>query len=328
MRSVSRIRILFLGTPEFAVHSLEKLIEDPHFEIVAVVTQPDRPAGRNMKLMKSPVKILAESRGLLVFSPETVNTEEFRNEILKLKVESAAVIAFGQILGQKFLDLFPLGCVNVHGSILPRWRGAAPIQRAIMADDEESGVSLQLIVKKLDAGDILAIRKIALKDDINALILHDQLKLLSAQLLQVEYMDYLRGNILGHAQDESLVTIAPKIDKAEARIDWRRSAREIFCQVRGLAMGPAAFTQRDSKNLKIHRAQLHTSPHQAQLGQVAGQILGQMPGEIIDVGQQSFRVACGTGSLEVLELQPESKPRMKTSDYLRGYPLAIGQIFN
>lgn len=321
---MSKIRILFLGTPEFAVRALEKLLPDPHFEIVAVVTQPDRPAGRSMKLMKSPVKILAESHGLLVYSPESVNTEEFRNEILKLKVESAAVIAFGQILGQKFLELFPLGCVNVHGSLLPRWRGAAPIQRAIMADDQESGVCLQLIVKKLDAGDVLGMRRVAITDDMNALDLHDQLKDLSAHLLQVEYMDYLRGNILGHRQDEALVTIAPKIDKREARIDWHRPAREIFCQIRGLAMGPAAFTERDSKNLKIHLAQIHAvTPAPSSSGQIPGQI----PGQIIDVGQQSFRVACGTGSLEVLELQPESKPRMKTSDYLRGYPLKVGQIF-
>jgi methionyl-tRNA formyltransferase len=132
-------------------------------------------------------------------------------------------------------------------------------------------------------------------------------------------MDYLRGNILGHAQDEDLVTIAPKIDKREARIDWQRPAREIFCQIRGLAMGPAAYTERDSKNLKIHVAQIHAS--------ALGQTQGQIPGQIIDVGQQSFRVACGTGSIEVLELQPESKPRMKASDYLRGYPLKFGQIF-
>ena len=318
---MSKIRILFLGTPEFAVSSLEKLIGDPHFEIVAVVTQPDRPAGRNLKLMKSPVKVLAERHGLLVYSPESVNTAEFRAEILRLKAESAAVVAFGQILGQSFLDLFPLGAVNVHASILPRWRGAAPIQRALMQDDRESGVSLQLIVKKLDAGDVLGFRKLAITDEMNALDLHDQLKDLSASLLQVEYMDYLRGNILGQSQDENLVSLAPKIAKSEARIHWQQAAREIFCQIRGLAMGPAAYTQRAAKNLKIHKVKMHSGIIPTQTAAKAYQ-----PGEIIDVGQQSFVVACGSEAIEVLELQPESKAKMLVSDYLRGHPLKVGEI--
>lgn len=314
---MSKVRIVFLGTPEFAVAALEKLVVDEHFEIVAVVTQPDRPAGRNMKLTPSPVKILAELHGLKVFSPESVNTEEFRSELAALKPESAAVVAFGQILGQKFLDLFPLGCVNVHGSILPRWRGAAPIQRAVMLDDQESGVSLQLIVKKLDAGDVLGIRKLAIHDDMNALDLHDQLKVLGSDLLSVEYMDYLRGHIIGHPQDETLVTIAPKIAKTEARIDWTRPAREIFCQIRGLAMGPSAFAVRDSKNLKFHKVQMRVLGH-----------VNKTPGEIIDVGQQSFVVACGSDALEVLELQPESKSKMSAADYLRGYPAKVGDLLS
>ncbi len=312
---MSKVRIVFLGTPEFAVASLEKLMVDEHFEIAAVITQPDRPSGRNMKLTPSPVKVLAEKNGLKVYSPETVNTAEFRAEILSLKAESAAVVAFGQILGQKFLDLFPLGCVNVHGSILPRWRGAAPIQRAIMSDDREGGVSLQIIVKKLDAGDVLGFRKIAITDAMNALDLHDQLKVLGADLLAVEYMDYIRGHIIGHAQDESLVTVAPKISKAEARINWALPAREIFCLIRGLAMGPTPYAMRDSKMLKIHKVQIRALSK-----------LAKAPGEIIDVGQQSFVLACGSDALEVLELQPESKAKMLTADYLRGYPAKVGEF--
>ena len=312
---MSKVRIVFMGTPEFAVCSLEKLIVDEHFEIVGVVTQPDRPAGRNMKLTSSPVKVLAEKSGLKVYSPESVNTEEFRLEIQSLKAESAAVVAFGQILGQKFLDLFPLGCVNIHGSILPKWRGAAPIQRAIMNDDPVSGVSLQLVVKKLDAGDVLGIRKLKLNDEMNAQSLHDQLKVLGADLLNVEYMDYLRGHAIGQPQDEAQVSIAPKISKAEARINWKLSAREIFCQIRGLAMGPQAYAMRDSKSLKIHRVQIQALKN-----------MGKAPGEIVDVGQQSFVVACGSGALEVLELQPESKAKMMTADYLRGYPAKVGEV--
>lgn len=183
---MSKVRILFLGTPEFAAASLRRLINDEHFEIVAVVSQPDRPAGRKMQLKPSPVKELALAHGLKVYSPETVNTQEFRDEIASLGAESAAVVAFGQILGQKFLDLFPQACVNVHASVLPRWRGAAPIQRAVMAGDRESGVALQIVVRKLDAGPVLGIRRLAIPDEMDAQQLHDQLKELGADLLHIE----------------------------------------------------------------------------------------------------------------------------------------------
>jgi methionyl-tRNA formyltransferase len=211
---MSKVRILFLGTPEFAAASLRRLIEDNHFDIAAVVSQPDRPAGRKMQLKASPVKELALSYGLQVLTPETVNTEDFRSQILALGCESAAVVAFGQILGQKFLDLFPRGCVNIHGSLLPLWRGAAPIQRSIMAGDRESGVALQIVVRKLDAGPLLGIRRMAIADEMDANQLHDELKIMGADLLHIEYMDYLRGNLTPIPQDEALVTIAPKIDKA------------------------------------------------------------------------------------------------------------------
>ncbi|RYZ76098.1 MAG: methionyl-tRNA formyltransferase, partial [Proteobacteria bacterium] len=184
-------RVLFLGTPEFAATSLRRMIDDSRFEIAAVISQPDRPAGRKMQLKASPVKELALAHGLPVFTPETVNTEEFRAQLAALNVESAAVVAFGQILGQKFLDLFPKGCVNVHGSLLPEWRGAAPIQRAVMNGDKESGVALQIVVKKLDAGPLLGVRRLKLDDEINALQLHDALKDLGADLLANDYVDYL-----------------------------------------------------------------------------------------------------------------------------------------
>lgn len=317
---MSKVRIVFLGTPEFAAASLKRLIEDDHFDIAAVVSQPDRPAGRKMQLKASPVKELALSRGLTVYTPETVNTDEFRETIRALGAESAAVVAFGQILGQKFLDLFPRGCVNVHGSILPRWRGAAPIQRALMAGDTESGVALQIVVRKLDAGPVLGIRKIALPDEMNAQDLHDQLKVLGADTLHVEYMDYLRGNLTPAPQDEALVTIAPKIDKSEARIDWSRSAREIMNQTRGLAMGPFAFCQVSlasgvTQQLKIHKTRV------AQESGTNG-----APGEIRSLPATGgvLEVACGQGVLQVLEVQPESRSRMPVTEFLKGYPLKVG----
>ena len=314
---MSKVRILFLGTPEFAVASLRRLIEDDHFEIVGVVSQPDRPAGRKMQLKASPVKELALQHGLKVFTPETVNTQEFRDQIASLGAESAAVVAFGQILGQKFLDLFPHGCVNVHGSLLPRWRGAAPIQRSIMEGDTETGVALQIVVKKLDAGPVLGIRRLALTDEMDAMQLHDELKVLGADLLHIEYMDYLRGNLQPVPQDESLVTIAPKIDKAEARIDWKLPARTIFNRIRGLAMGPSAYTVRAGQMLKVHKTRV-----------VSNEARQASAGQIVDVTSQSFQVACGQGILEVLEVQPESRSRQTVSDYLRGYPLKVGESFD
>jgi methionyl-tRNA formyltransferase len=305
---MSRVRVLFLGTPEFAVTSLTRLLDDEHFEVVGVVSQPDRPSGRKMQLKPSPVKELALARGLPVFTPETVNTEEFRAKVLELKPESAAVVAFGQILGQKFLDLFLKGCVNVHGSLLPRWRGAAPIQRAVMAGDTESGVALQIVVRKLDAGPVLGIRRLLLNDSINALELHDALKVLGADLLHVEYMDYLRGNLFPIAQDESLVTIAPKIDKAEARLNWLLSAREIHNRVRGLQMGPYAFSTLDGKDVKIHRTMIVSESGRS----------GE-PGEIISQHASGFHVACGAGVLDVIEVQPDSKSRMTASGFALGY---------
>lgn len=305
---MSRVRILFLGTPEFAVASLKRLIADDHFEIVAVVSQPDRPAGRKMQLQPSPVKVVALEHGLKVFTPETVNTEEFRAQIAELKAESAAVVAFGQILGQKFLDLFPKHCVNVHGSLLPRWRGAAPIQRAVMTGDSASGVSLQIVVRKLDAGPVLGERRVQLDDSINALQLHDQLKELGADLLHVEYMDYLRGHLMPIPQDETQVTIAPKIEKSEAIIDWSLSAREIHNRVRGLQMGPFAYSTLDGKQLKIHKTMIVSESGRS----------GE-PGTIVGSSPSGFHVACGAGVLDVLEVQPESKGRMNASAFALGY---------
>lgn len=316
---MSKFRILFLGTPEFAVKSLDALLADEHFEIAAVVTQPDRPAGRRMQLTASPVKKLALERGLDVRAPETVNDDQFRAEIAAMGVESAVVVAFGQILGQKFLDLFSRGAVNVHGSILPRWRGAAPIQRALMAGDRDSGVSLQTIVRKLDAGPLLGVRRVSLDEAIDARELYDRLAILGADLLKVEYVDYLRGNLTPVTQDESLVTIAAKIEKSEARIDWRSPAQEIANKIRGLALGPFASTTFRGASLKIHRARVHNPSLLTTSRDRAG--------EITVLGAESVIVACSQGALEVLEVQPESRSRISSKDFLHGYNLKNGDRF-
>ena len=312
---MSRVRILFMGTPDFARQALESLLSDEHFEIVGVVTQPDRPAGRKMQLTPSPVKSLALERGLKVFTPEKVNTLEFRTEIAALRAESAVVVAFGQILGDAFLALFPQKAVNVHGSLLPKWRGAAPIQRALMAGDRETGVALQVIVKKLDAGPVLGVRKIALPVEMTAREVYPMLARLGCELLHVEYMDYLRGNLTPHEQDESQVTIAPKIDTQESAIDWSRSALEIQNLVRGLALGPVPHARRESGALFKVCAALAIGAEPA----------AKQVGAIVGADDRGLDVQCGQGVLRITVLQPESRAKMSVADYVRGYPVSIGE---
>ncbi len=313
---MSRVRILFMGTPDFARQALESLLSDEHFEIVGVVTQPDRPAGRKMQLTPSPVKGLALERGLKVFTPEKVNTPEFRAEIEALRPESAVVVAFGQILGDAFLALFPQKAVNVHGSLLPKWRGAAPIQRALMAGDRETGVALQIVVKKLDAGPVLGIRKLALPAEMTAREVYPELARLGCELLHVEYMDYLRGNLTPHEQDESQVTIAPKIDKRESAIDWSRPALEIQNLVRGLALGPVPHARRESgATFKVCGAVAMDS-----------EAAGAKPvGTVLRVDERGLDVQCGHGVLRLTVLQPESRAKMSIADYVRGYPVSMGE---
>ncbi|MBO9665569.1 MAG: methionyl-tRNA formyltransferase [Bdellovibrio sp.] len=309
---MSKVRVCFLGTPEFAVTSLKALLADEHYEIVGVVSQPDRPAGRKLQLTPSPVKSLALEHGLKVITPESLKKEPAAvEEIRSWGAEVGVVVAFGQILTEDFMSSFQYGCVNVHGSVLPRWRGAAPIQRAIEAGDTDSGVTLQKMVKKLDAGDIIGIRHVKITDDMNALELHDVLADLGADLLRVELMDYVRGNLAPIPQDESQVTIAKKIDKQESLVDWNTSAKAINGKIRGFVYGPGTYTILDGKKLKLHKATI-----------VAGS--SKEPGTVVDVGADYVTVATSEGALKLLEVQPESRNRMKVTDFLKGHPLKAG----
>jgi methionyl-tRNA formyltransferase len=310
---VSVIRIAFLGTPEFARFHLESLLADAHFEVVGVVTQPDRPSGRHMHLTPSPVKKLALEKGLPVISPESVKDDDVIKHIASWKAEAAVVVAFGQILPQKFLDLYPNKVVNVHGSLLPRWRGAAPIQRAIEAGEEVTGVSLQVMVKKLDAGDVIGSYSHIIKEGTDALQLHDQLMPLGAKLLAIDFMDYLRGHITPVPQDEEAVTYAHKIDKSEARINWAKPAHEILNHMRAMVMGPGSFTEFGGKKLKIISA--------IEVNDVRGE-----PGRICEVSKDSITVACKSSALKLLEVQPESKVKMKVKDFLLGHKVSVGEI--
>ncbi len=312
---MSRVRVVFLGTPDFAVNCLRGVLDDDHFEVVGVVTQPDRPSGRKMLLTPSPVKSFAQARELRVISPESVNKEVILQEVQKWSAEVAIVVAFGQIVSQKFLDSFQFGCVNVHASLLPRWRGAAPIQRAIEAGDELTGVALQKMVKELDAGDVLGLRQIPVTSNMNAQELHDQLAILGTDLLKIELMDYVRGNLAPSAQDKNHITYAKKIEKTEAEIKWTDSAKHLHNRIRAFVMGPGTWVPFQGKKLKIHRteiASLSTSTH--------------APGEIVEVGADFLTVATGAGSLKIFEVQPESRNRMSVVDFLKGHNLKKGDL--
>ncbi len=313
---MSRIRAVFLGTPEIARACLESMIKDEHFEVVGVVSQPDRPSGRKLALTPSPVKDLVVPLGIPCITPEKINTDEILEQIKSWRAEVAVVVAYGQILSQKFLDLFPNRVVNVHASLLPRWRGAAPVQRSLMAGDAESGVSLQIVVKKMDAGAVLGVRKIPQPPEVNAVDVFSKVAKLGSELLEIELMDYLRGNLTPTPQDESKVTHAAKIAKEEAFVDWDWPAEKIHNHVRGLAAGPVAATRRSGKVVKLVTTRVvETSGSKG------------TPGELVDQGASTLHVLCGQGVLEIIKLQPESKLAMSAADYLRGYPPKQGEAF-
>lgn len=312
---MSVIRVVFLGTPEFSVHALKCLHEDVHFEVVGVVTQPDKPQGRKMQLTPSPVKKFALQNNLKVMTPENINEEAVLKELTELKAEAAVVVAFGQILSQNFLDIFPDHVVNIHTSLLPAWRGAAPVQRALMNDDAETGVSLQKVVKKLDAGDVLAVRRFKITDDMDSESVFEKMIPLTQDILKIDFMDYLRGNLAGIPQDESQVSYAKKIDKKESEINWQDPARVLFNKVRGLVIGPGTWTKFNGKKIKMIRTKVSTGTEKIKAGDVGV------------VKKDSFTVGCGVGALEIWELQPESKSRMTTTEFLKGNALKKGDHF-
>lgn len=307
---LSVVRVVFFGTPAFALPALKSLNADSHFELVCVVTQPDRPSGRSLKLTPTPVRSWSEVNlnSVLVVTSERVSKDK---EVLKLlenlRPDLGVVVAFGQILTQEFLSRFPLGCVNIHASLLPRWRGAAPIQRALMAGDQETGVCLQKMVKRLDAGDVLAERRVAISDELGALELHDKLAGLSRELIEIELMDYCRGHLSGFPQDESLVTYAHKIDKAETQLDWSLSTLELHNRVRGLNMGPHAWFLHSGKRVKVIKSRCRTGLEDF-----------SVPKGSLLLHERSALVGTQDGFLELIEVQPESKSKMSGREWLAG----------
>ena len=306
------LRIAFAGTPGFALPPLEALARSPH-TLVGVLTQPDRPAGRGRQLAKSPVKQFALEQGWPIDQPVTLRTPEGRAMLESWRADVLVVVAYGLILPQVALDLPRLGCLNIHGSLLPRWRGAAPIQRAILAGDAETGVAIMRMEAGLDTGPVLLARRLPITDDATSAQLHDQLAALGAAAL-LEALDLIEtGRATFSPQPEEGVTYAAKIEKAEARMDFRRSALELDRQVRAFNPWPIAETTFAGEVLRVHRAR------------ALAEDTGAVPGTVLGLGADGLRVAAGQGVLALQQLQRSGRKPVTAREFCNGLDLT-GQV--
>ncbi len=306
------MKIIFAGTPEFAVPALAALIAAGH-EIVMVLTQPDRPAGRGMKLRASPVKQLALQHQLIVYQPESLKPEAVQAVIAAVQCDVMIVAAYGLIIPTAILNMPQKGCYNIHGSLLPRWRGAAPIHRAILAGDKETGVTIMEVVPKLDAGAMVSKGRIPILESDTTQTLHDAISSMGAKLM-VEAMQTLQesGHLAAEIQDESLVTYAHKVEKAEAVLDWQKSAVELSRQIRAFNPFPVATTQFKGETCRIWFANA-----------VKGQAT---PGEVVELGN-TIQVGCGDGLLEIVELQMPGSKRQTAQQFIQGHHLQKNALF-
>jgi methionyl-tRNA formyltransferase len=314
---MTTLRIIFMGTAELSCASLEKLSRDKNVSIVAVVTQPDKPKGRELKLQPSPVKILAEQSNLSVLQPLKARDEKFLGELRELKPDLMVVVAYGQILSQSILDLPQFGCLNVHTSLLPKYRGAAPIQWAIANGDVEIGVTIMKMDAGLDTGPILSARRTPILPTDDSQILHDRLAQLGAELLVETIPDYVTGKISPKPQSAEGVSYAAKIKKEDGQIDWNKPAMQIRNRLRAFTPWPGAFTflQAEPKPqlLKIWKAEVVSQSGEA--------------GKVLSADKSGIVVACGQSALRILELQREGGRRMNVTKFLAGHPLKAGEKF-
>jgi len=307
------LRVVYAGTPDFAVPALQALIDSPH-EVVAVYTQPDRPAGRGRKLRASPVKQLALEQEIPVEQPPSLRDEEAQAQLASYDADVMVVAAYGLILPQAVLDTPKHGCLNIHGSILPRWRGAAPIHRAILAGDEETGITIMQMNAGLDTGDILLIKSLPIGPKDTTAILHDQLAELGASAL-IETLELLaEGKLDPQVQDDSLTTYADKLAKEEGIIDWSEPAEAIARRIRAFNPWPVAQTTHGDKMLRLWMAE------------ALDQAASAEPGKVIAESKQGIDVACGEGTLRITQLQlPGGKP-MHIPAFLNGRTLLNEQL--
>lgn len=306
-----------MGTPDFSVPIL-RMIHEEGYEVLAVVTQPDRPVGRKRVLTPPPVKAEALRLGLPVIQPEKLRNSEELQEIINLNPDIVVTAAFGQILPKILLDAPRLGCINVHASLLPKYRGGAPIHQAIIDGEEKTGVTIMYMAEKLDAGDIITQSAITIEDEDNTGTMFEKLSVVGRELLKETLPLIIEGKNERIPQDEGKVTFAHNISREQERVDWSNSARNVFNQVRGLTPWPTAYTSFQGENVKLWSVKESEAA------------TAQKPGEVVKINKDSFEVATGDGkALVILELQPAGKKRMTAQDYLRGTgaKLAIGDQF-
>lgn len=304
------MKVVYMGTPDFAVGALEAILAAGH-EVTAVVTQPDKPKGRSGQLAPCPVKECALSHGLNVFQPERIRRPEAVEILKQYPADIYVVAAFGQILSAEILHLPKYGCVNIHASLLPKYRGAAPIQWAVINGEKKSGVTIMQMDEGIDTGDILLQQEVELAADETGGSLFDRLAATGAELIVKALREIGDGTIKPIPQDEEKATHVGMLRKEDGRIDWKRPAEEIERLIRGLTPWPSAYSVLDGKLIKLYAAEVTKEQGEA--------------GEILAVTKDGFTVGCGEGALRIRELQLEGKKRMKAEDFLRGFRLEAGQ---
>ncbi len=304
-----------MGTPDFAVPTLDSLVKNG-YDVIGAVTQPDKPRGRGYQLTPPPVKVYATEKNIPVYQPATLKGEEFAALLADIDPEVIVVVAYGKILPQNVLDYPKLGCVNVHGSLLPEYRGAAPMQRAIIDGKSETGITTMLMAAGLDTGDMLLKSTVTIGEDDNFEDIHDRLASVGASLLIDTLKGLEAGEIIPEAQDDSKSTYAAKIEKSDCALDFSLDARVLHDKIRGLSPIPLSFTHTpDGKLLKIARSKLAD----------ADKTLKCLPGTVIEVGED-IKVACGKGVISLLTVLPEGKGRMSAADFVRGRKINVGDL--
>ncbi|MEW5902784.1 MAG: methionyl-tRNA formyltransferase [Pseudomonadota bacterium] len=307
------MKLIFAGTPEFAAQALSALREAGH-DIVMVLTQPDRPSGRGMQMTASPVKQAAQKYGLPVMQPATLKDEVVQRQLAALQADVMVVAAYGLILPQAILDIPRRGCLNIHASLLPRWRGAAPIQRAILAGDAQTGITIMQMDAGLDTGDMLLKSVCAIEEQDTAASLHDRLASMGGRAIVEALQALSAGTLCAEKQDGGLATYAAKLSKAEATLDWNEPAEVLARAVRGYFPFPVANTHYGDTLIKIHQAAISSRQ-------------GAQPGTILAIEKDALHVACGTGALALLVMQkPGGKP-LPVTQFIQGFPLQPGDRF-
>lgn len=325
------MRMIFMGTPEFAVPSLKALIESED-EVVAVVTQPDKPKGRGLDIASPPIKVLAEEHGIPVLQPQKIRTYEFFNNLKNLSPDLICVVAYGKILPKNILDLPPCGCTNVHASLLPKYRGAAPINWAIIRGEKLTGITTMKLDEGMDTGDMLLRREIPIDYEDTGETLSEKLSEIGAKVL-IETIRLLKeGRLNPIPQDHSQATYAPMLKKEDGTIDWEKSAEEIRSLIRGALPWPGAFTSLEGKLFKIYKARvvggdgpLNTLPLDPRLDRGYPRSRGR-PGEVIKSNSETLRVATGMGALDLLEVQIEGGKKLEIQAFLRGKKIKEGTV--